>query len=123
MEVQRFGTTGGSLGAVDISVTDGGLVEYCSDALASNYNAAPGACDVENNATCSFAGCTSATALNYDENAATDDGSCIEPGCADAPLNWANCYAVSATAAKLFEGNTPADIVTLSFNAGRIEGG
>jgi hypothetical protein len=123
VEVQGFGTTGGSLGSFDISVTDGGLVEYCSDALASNYNAAPGACDVENNATCSFAGCTSATALNYDENAATDDGSCIEPGCADAPLNWANCYAVSETAGTLFEGNTPADIVTLSFNAGTIEGG
>ncbi len=68
-----------------------------------------------------FAGCTSATALNYDVNATADDGSCIEPGCADAPLNWANCYDSGETAGTLFVGNTPADVATLSFNAGTIE--
>ena len=74
VEVQGYGTTGGSLGSFDISVTDGGLVEYCSDALASNYNAAPGACDVENNATCIFTnpGCQDPTALNYDVAFDTD---------------------------------------------------
>jgi hypothetical protein len=118
VEVQGWN---GQLGSFDISVTDGGLVEYCSDALASNYNASPGACDVENNATCSFAGCTSATALNYDINAATDDGSCIEPGCADAPLNWAYCYDSNESGGPLFQGNTPADIVTLVVNAGTME--
>ncbi len=118
VEVQGWN---GQLGSFDISVTDGGVVEYCSDALASNYNAAPGACDVENNATCSFAGCTSATALNYDINAATDDGSCIEPGCADAPLNWTYCYDSNESGGPVFVGNNATDVVSIMFNTGTFE--
>jgi hypothetical protein len=59
-------------------------VPGCTDATASNYDAAA----TEDDGSCTYAvpGCTDATALNYDAAATEDDGSCTYavPGCTDA---------------------------------------
>ena len=112
VEVQGWN---GQVGSFDISVTDGGLVEYCDDVTATNFNGAPGACDVLNNTTCIFTnpGCQDPTALNYDAafdrdcaNLVGVDFSC----CTYAPTNdaCASATALTIDAAATSDDNTNA---------------
>ena len=67
------------------------VVEGCLDPNASNYDASlfTGVDGEEPNTqtenSCFYIGCTDPLAINYDPNATSDDGSCIEsiPGCTD----------------------------------------
>ena len=112
----------GTVGAFNIEVRTSVVapLTICDDITATNY-VLGAACDIVDNATCSYAGCTSATALNYDVNATTDDGSCIETGCVGAALNWAYCYDSNEAGGPVFSGTTVSDIVTLVVNAGTME--
>ncbi len=119
VEVEGYG---GTVGAFNIEVRTSVVapLTICDDITATNY-VLGAACDIVDNATCSYAGCTSATALNYDVNATTDDGSCIETGCVGAALNWAYCYDSNEAGGPVFSGTTVSDIVTLVVNAGTME--
>jgi len=71
--------------------------------------------------TCPVLGCTDGTALNFDAAATLDDGSCIFPGCVDAPVNVTYCYVNNETSSLTFTEITAGTGVVVLFNAGNME--
>ena len=66
-------------------------------------------------------GCTNAAAVNFNPAATTDDGSCIVPPCADAPVNQTLCYGNGNSLSFFYEPTTAGEQVVIFFNAGTVE--
>ena len=94
-----------------------GTIFGCTDAAASNYDAAA----LTDDGSCEFVGCTDAAAINFDPTATTDDGSCIVPGCGDAPVNLSYCYDNNEFNTLVFNEATPGSGVLIVINAGTFE--
>ncbi|MGB0423499.1 MAG: hypothetical protein ACPGED_04230, partial [Flavobacteriales bacterium] len=119
-----------------LATLDSGLCDYscvgCTDdGLGTIVPAVfPGtaACDYDplatiDNGACDYScfGCTDPAALNTTPGATNDDGSCVTPGCIDAPVNFQLCYADNSTTSLTLTENNPGEGVTLEFLAGTVE--
>ena len=72
-----------------------GSVYGCTDATALNYDANAAYDDPLNPCVAIITGCMNPSASNYNINANTDDGSCIHPGCTDCGLYWENITGIT----------------------------
>jgi len=122
IEVEGYDSAAGAFN-IEVRTAAQANVTYCSDINASNYQDPAGfdSCDIEDNTTCEFIGCTTAGAINFDPNATTDDGSCVVPGCADAPITYTSCYDSGEITSVTFLENNPGEGVTIQINAGSTE--
>ncbi|NQX92069.1 MAG: hypothetical protein HRT74_08110 [Flavobacteriales bacterium] len=68
-------------------------------------------------------GCTDAGAINFDPAAVNDDGSCVVPGCADAPTIFNYCYDNNAADVLTWNEATAGSGVAINFTAGTVEAG
>lgn len=117
-----------------LATTDDGLCDYscygCTDDGTAGPFAPLAACNYDPLATfddglCEYTclGCTDPAALNTNGTATIDDGSCIFPGCADAPVNFQICYDDFSTVSLTLTENNLGEGVTLQFLAGDVEAG
>jgi hypothetical protein len=108
------GQSGSSFGGVDGSTTltlDGVEVFFETGNWGSEISYSTG---------CPIPGCTDVTAINYDAAANTDDGSCVTPGCVDAPINNVYCYDTGSVSFT-WEETSPGAGVIIAINAGTFE--
>ena len=102
-------------------VCDADEIAGCTDATACNYNAS--ATDTDNTL-CEYPGCTDPAALNYDADASCDDGSCIPIliGCMDpSAVNYIAANTV-ADASCIYIGCTDPTADNYSFPNSGING-
>jgi hypothetical protein len=66
-------------------------------------------------------GCTDPLSVNYDPAATEDDGSCVFPMCADAPINVTHCYGNDADDQFLYAALNPGDMPVIAVNSGTTE--
>ncbi|MGY8866209.1 MAG: hypothetical protein ACKVJK_11355, partial [Methylophagaceae bacterium] len=91
----------------------------CTDATAMNFDA--NADTDDGSCFYSIPGCTDSTALNYDVAATADDGSCQIPSCATAPENVTYCPGNNDQTEFLFNETVAGTPMSIYFNAGNME--